>query len=111
MDEFVRKNGAVRNQYGVLGSDNRDGTYCDPDECGLLDTEKISFIRRQFIAIEPLESSFLIHKAMRFDSKGGRIPDVISDNYEKLAPSADTRLRVNRSGSSKNHYEILAHIT
>ena len=28
-------------------------TYCDPDECGLLDTEKISFIRRQFIAIEP----------------------------------------------------------
>ena len=53
MDEFVRKNGAVRNQYGVLGSDNRDGTYCDPDECGLLDTEKISFIRRQFIAIEP----------------------------------------------------------
>ena len=27
--------------------------YCDPDECGLLDTEKISFIRRQFIAIEP----------------------------------------------------------
>ncbi len=50
-----------------------------------LDTEKISFIRRQFIAIEPLESSFLIHKAMRFDSKGGRILDVISDNYEKLA--------------------------
>lgn len=38
---------------GVLGSDNRDGTYCDPDEYGLLDTEKISFIRRQFIAIEP----------------------------------------------------------
>ena len=48
--------------------------------------------------MNPLESSFLIHKAMRFDSKGGRIPDVISDNYEKLAPSADTRLRVNRSG-------------
>ena len=42
--------------------------------------------------MNPLESSFLIHKAMRFDSKGGRIPDVISDNYEKLAPSADTRL-------------------
>ena len=36
--------------------------------------------------MNPLESSFLIHKAMRFDSKGGRIPDVISDNYEKLAP-------------------------
>ena len=52
--------------------------------------------------MNPLESSFLIHKAMRFDSKGGRIPDVISDNYEKLAPSADTRLRVNRSGIQQN---------
>lgn len=41
--------------------------------------------------MNPLESSFLIHKAMRFDSKGGRILDVISDNYEKLAPSADTQ--------------------
>ena len=58
--------------------------------------------------MNPLESSFLIHKAMRFDSKGGRIPDVISDNYEKLAPSADTRLRVNRvADPAKNHYEIL----
>ena len=95
MDEFVRKNGAVRNQYGVLGSDNRDGTYCDPDECGLLDTEKISF---------------LIHKAMRFDSKGGRIPDVISDNYEKLAPSADTRLRVNRSGIQQKIIMKFLHI-
>lgn len=53
--------------------------------------------------MNPLESSFLIHKAMRFDSKGGRIPDVISDNYEKLAPSADTRLRVNRSGIGRAH--------
>ena len=49
--------------------------------------------------MNPLESSFLIHKAMRFDSKGGRILDVISDNYEKLAPSADTRLRVNGSAT------------
>ena len=80
MDEFVRKNGAVRNQYGVLGSDNRDG------------------------------SSFLIHKAMRFDSKGGRIPDVISDNYEKLAPSADTRLRVNRSGIQQKIIMKFLHI-
>ena len=47
--------------------------------------------------MNPLESSFLIHKAMRFDSKGGRIPDVISDNYEKLAPGCGSTV----AGSSK----------
>ena len=60
--------------------------------------------------MKPLESSFLIHKAMRFDSKGGRIPDVISDNYEKLAPSADTRLRVNRSGIQQKIIMKFLHI-
>ena len=61
--------------------------------------------------MNPLESSFLIHKAMRFDSKGGRILDVISDNYEKLAPSADTRLRVNRSGIQQKIIMKFLHIS
>ena len=47
---------------------------------------------------------------MRFDSKGGRIPDVISYNYEKLAPSADTRLRVNRSGIQQKIIMKFLHI-
>jgi hypothetical protein len=37
MDEFVRKNGAVRNQYGVLGGDGNYSSYCNLNECNILE--------------------------------------------------------------------------